>query len=217
MAEKRDYYEVLSVERSAGKVEIDRAYRKLGDQVSSRQQHGDDAVEKFKEASEAYEVLSDPEKRARYDQYGHAGVDGATHQFNDVEDIFEAFGDLFGGGMFGDLFGGRGGGGRRRRSRRGADIRCNVTLTLEEAARGVSKDISFRRRVPCYRLRRQRRRAGQQTDHLQYLWRPRPSHPVSRDSPRSNDLPDLSRRRPADQRTVSRLPRQPDCKTRKPN
>jgi molecular chaperone DnaJ len=149
MAEKRDYYEVLGVDRSAGKQEIDRAYRKLAIKFHPDSNHGDESVEKFKEASEAYEVLNDPQKRARYDQYGHAGVDGATHQFNDVEDIFEAFGDLFGGGMFGDLFGGRGGGGRRRRSRRGADIRCNVTLTLEEAARGVSKDISFRRRVPC--------------------------------------------------------------------
>jgi len=74
-------------------------------------------------------------------------VDG-VHQFNDVEDIFEAFGDLFGGGMFGDLFGSRGGG-RSRRARRGADLRCNVTLTLEEAARGVEKEISFRRRSRC--------------------------------------------------------------------
>ncbi len=149
MVQKRCYYEVLLVERTASKVEIDRAYRKLAIKYHPDSNKGEDAVEKFKEASEAYEVLSDPEKRSRYDQYGHAGVDGAVHQFNDVEDIFEAFGDLFGGGMFGDLFGGRGGRGGRRRSRRGADIRCNVTLTLEEAARGVSKDISFRRRVAC--------------------------------------------------------------------
>lgn len=148
MSEKRDYYEVLTVERSATKVEIDRAYRKLAIKYHPDANKGDDAVEKFKEATEAYEVLSDSDKRARYDQYGHAGVDGATHQFNDVEDIFEAFGDLFGGGMFGDLFG-RGGGGRRRRQRRGADVRCDVKLTLEEAARGVSKDISFRRHVKC--------------------------------------------------------------------
>ena len=147
MAEKTCYYEVLRVERNASKAEIDRAYRKLAIKYHPDSNKDDeDAIEKFKEATEAYEVLSDAEKRDRYDQYGHSGVDG-VHQFNDVEDIFEAFGDLFGGGMFGDLFGGRGGG--RRRSRRGADIRCNVTLTLEEAARGVSKDISFRRRVLC--------------------------------------------------------------------
>lgn len=149
MVEKVCYYEVLQVERTASKAEVDRAYRKLAIKFHPDSNRDDeDAVEKFKEATEAYEVLSDAEKRERYDRHGHAGVDG-VHQFNDVEDIFEAFGDLFGGGsMFGDLFGGRGGG-RRRRARRGADIRCNVTLTLEEAARGVDKDVSFRRRVRC--------------------------------------------------------------------
>jgi len=147
MAEKTCYYEVLRVERSASKAEIDRAYRKLAIKYHPDSNRDDeDAITKFKEATEAYEVLSDQEKRERYDRYGHSGVDG-VHQYNDVEDIFEAFGDLFGGGMFGDLFGSRGG--RRRRHRRGADIRCNVTLTLEEAARGVEKDISFRRRVRC--------------------------------------------------------------------
>ncbi|QDV64020.1 molecular chaperone DnaJ [Crateriforma conspicua] len=149
MAEKTCYYEVLRVERTATKQEIDRAYRKLAIKYHpDSNRDSDDAVEKFKEATEAYEVLSDADKRSRYDQYGHAGVEGAAHQFTDVEDIFEAFGDMFGGGMFGDLFGNRGRGGGRRR-RRGADIRCDVTLTLEEAARGVKKNVSFRRRVPC--------------------------------------------------------------------
>jgi len=150
MAEKTCYYEVLKVERTATKSEIDRAYRKLAIKYHPDSNRDDeDAVERFKEASEAYEILSDREKRSRYDRYGHAGVEGAGHQFHDVEDIFEAFGDMFGGGMFGDLFGGRTGGGRGRRVRRGADLRCQVTLTLEEAARGVKKDISFRRRVRC--------------------------------------------------------------------
>ena len=151
MADKRDYYEILGVERSASKPEIDRAYRKLAIKFHPDSSKEENAVEKFKECSEAYEVLSDADKRQRYDQYGHAGLDGAGQQFNDVEDIFEAFGDLFGGGggIFGDLFGGGGRGRGGRRSRRGGDIRCNVTLTLEEAARGTSKDISFRRRVPC--------------------------------------------------------------------
>lgn len=149
MAEKTCYYEVLSVERSAGKGEIDRAYRKLAIKYHpDSNRDSETATEKFKEATEAYEVLSDPEKRSRYDQHGHAGVDG-VHQFNDVEDIMDAFGDLFGGGMFGDLFGGSRGRGGGRRVRRGADIRCNVTLTLEEAARGVEKDIAFRRRSGC--------------------------------------------------------------------
>ncbi|QDT06174.1 Chaperone protein DnaJ [Rubripirellula lacrimiformis] len=150
MAEKTCYYEILRIERTAQKTDIDRAYRKLAIKYHPDQNRDDDtAVAKFKEATEAYEVLSDAEKRQRYDQHGHAGVD-SVHQYGDVEDIFDAFGDLFGGGMFGDLFGNRGGGrGGRRRVRRGADIRCNVTLTLEEAARGVRKDISFRRRVQC--------------------------------------------------------------------
>lgn len=149
MSQKRDYYEVLGVARGAKKVEIDRAYRKLAIKYHPDSSKAEDAVERFKEASEAYEVLADTDKRARYDRYGHSGVDGAGSQFNDVEDIFEAFGEMFGGGMFGDLFGNRGGGGRRRRNRRGADIRCNVSLTLDEAAKGVSKDISFRRNVLC--------------------------------------------------------------------
>ncbi|MEM6363699.1 MAG: molecular chaperone DnaJ, partial [Planctomycetota bacterium] len=134
-------------DRSATKQQIDRAYRKLAIKYHPDANKGDDAVVKFKEATEAYEVLSDQNKRARYDQYGHAGVDGATQQYGDVEDIFEAFGDLFGGG-FGDIFGGGRRGGRQR-VRRGADIRCDVALTLEEAARGCHKDISFRRRVSC--------------------------------------------------------------------
>jgi molecular chaperone DnaJ len=155
MSEKRDYYEILSVERTASKGQIDRSYRKLAIKYHPDSSKAEDAVERFKEASEAYEVLSDADKRARYDRYGHSGVNGGASQFNDVEDIFEAFGEMFGGGgggVFGDLFGGRGGGGgggRRRRARRGADIRCNVTLTLDEAAKGVCKDISFRRNVGC--------------------------------------------------------------------
>lgn len=149
MPQQRCYYEVLQVERTATRAEIDRAYRKLALRYHPDSNRGDeDTSEKFKEASEAYDVLRDPEKRARYDQYGHAGVGGAP-QFNDVEDIFEAFGDLFGGGVFGDFFGGRGGGGRSRRARRGADVRCDVTLTLEEAAAGVRREVSFRRRVSC--------------------------------------------------------------------
>ena len=146
MAEKTCYYEVLRIERSVSKIEVDRAYRKLAIKYHPDSNRDDEsATQRFKEATEAYEILSDPEKRERYDQHGHAGVHGGQ-SYNDVEDIFEAFGDLFGG----DIFGGRGRGrGGRRRARRGADIRCNVTLTLEEAARGVDKDISFRRRVGC--------------------------------------------------------------------
>lgn len=151
MAEKRCYYEILQVERTATRSEIDRAYRKLALRFHPDSNRGnEETAEKFKEASEAYDALRDAEKRARYDQYGHAGV-GAGGQFHDAEDIFEAFGDMFGGGMFGDLFGGGGGrgGSRGRRTRRGGDVRCDLTLSLEEAAAGVQREVSFRRRRPC--------------------------------------------------------------------
>jgi molecular chaperone DnaJ len=146
MAGKRDYYEVMGVKRDASTKEIAGAYRKLAMKYHPDANPGDEAAtEKFKEAAEAYEVLSDPEKRARYDQFGHQGVDGGTTHFTDVEDIFEAFGDIFSGGLFGDLFGRR----RGRRQRRGADIRVDVTLDLEEAARGVTRTVEFQRSKRC--------------------------------------------------------------------
>jgi molecular chaperone DnaJ len=148
MATKRDYYEILGVERVASSADISRAYRQLAIKYHPDSNPGDEeAVAHFKEAAEAYEVLSDPEKRARYDRYGHAGVQGpgGTAGFTDVEDIFDAFGDIFGGGVFGDFFGGR----RPRRSSRGADVKCEVTLDLEEAARGASKTVEFDRSVTC--------------------------------------------------------------------
>lgn len=148
---KRDYYEVLGVAKSASEREIASAYRKLAIKYHPDSNPGDaEAVEKFKEAAEAYEVLSDTEKRARYDQYGHAGVDaqyGGGQHFHDIEDIFEAF-----GGIFGDLFGGAGGRGQRgggRRVRQGNHVRCDVTLDLAEAAKGVTKTVEFMRRGKC--------------------------------------------------------------------
>jgi molecular chaperone DnaJ len=147
MSTKRDYYEILGVKREASDKEIASAYRKLAVKYHPDSNPGDeDATEKFKEAAEAYEVLADKEKRARYDRYGHQGVQGQTHEFQSVEDVFEIFGDLFGGGIFGDIFGGRRGG---RRARRGADIRADVTLELEEAAQGVTKTVEFSRHVQC--------------------------------------------------------------------
>lgn len=145
MASKRDYYEVLGVKRDASDREISTAYRKLAVKFHPDSNPGDaEAVEKFKEAAEAYEILSDDEKRARYDQFGHAGTDQYAHQFESAEDIFEAFGDIFS-----EMFGGgrRGGGGRR--ARRGADVRADVTLTLEEAAKGVRKNVEFSRNAAC--------------------------------------------------------------------
>lgn len=148
-ATKRDYYEVLGVDRSVTSDQLSRAYRKLAIKYHPDSNRDDeDAIAKFKEAAEAYEVLSDQEKRARYDQYGHAGVNGASGGFQEVGDIFEAFGDIFGGTIFEDFFGG-GGGRSRSRVRRGADVRCDVTLDLEEAAKGVKKQVSLTRHELC--------------------------------------------------------------------
>jgi molecular chaperone DnaJ len=144
MAIKRDYYEVLGVSRSASGDEISQVYRSLALKYHPDRNPGDEeAAGRFKEAAEAFDVLSHPEKRARYDRYGHAGVngEGGAARFHDASDIFAAFGDIFG-----DIFGERGG---RRRVRQGADIRCEATISLQEAARGVTKKIKFRRHRAC--------------------------------------------------------------------
>lgn len=150
MSTKRDFYDVLGVTKSATEAQIATAYRKLAIQYHPDSNPNDkEATELFKEASEAYEVLHDLEKRARYDQFGHAGLEGhgAGTRFTDVSEIFEAFGDIFGGGIFGDIFGAAGRGGRR--GRRGADIKCQITLDLEEAARGITKTVEFDRSHQC--------------------------------------------------------------------
>ena len=142
---KRDYYEVLGVDRSASDKRLADAYRKLAVKFHPDKNPGDEeAVVRFKEAAEAFEVLSDREKRQRYDRYGHAGVEGGGH-FTDVNDIFSAFGDIFGDSVFGDLFGGR----RGRRVNKGADVRCSITIDLLEAARGANKTIAFERHEVC--------------------------------------------------------------------
>jgi molecular chaperone DnaJ len=147
MAEKRDYYEVLGVARTAANKEIADAYRKLAIKYHPDKNPGnEEAIARFKEAAEAFEVLHDAEKRARYDRYGHAGVDGGA-QFHDINDIFSAFGDIFGGGIFGDFFSGGGRGGRR--VRKGADVGAQVTLDLLEAARGVTKTVEFEKHERC--------------------------------------------------------------------
>ena len=153
MATKRDYYEVLGVSKGASAEEIKKAYRKLAVQYHPDKNPGDkEAEEKFKEAAEAYSVLSDPEKKARYDQFGHAGVDGAGPDFSggfgDLNDILnDLFGGAFGGG-FGS-FGGSRSNQRQQRVQRGRDIRVRVKLTLEEIAKGVEKEISIEKSVPC--------------------------------------------------------------------
>jgi molecular chaperone DnaJ len=148
MVDQRDYYEVLGVDRRATGPQITDAYRKLAIRFHPDKNPGDqEAANRFKEAARAFEVLSDEGLRARYDRYGHAGVQGGgRHEFNDIADVFEAFGDLFGGGLFGDAFGGRR---RGNRPRKGRDVACQATLTLLEAARGVTKTVVFTRHETC--------------------------------------------------------------------
>ncbi|GAB1415290.1 molecular chaperone DnaJ [Paludibacter sp.] len=156
---KRDYYEVLGVEKNATADEIKKAYRKKAIEFHPDKNPGDKAAEeKFKEAAEAYEVLSDTQKRQRYDQFGHAGVNGASGGFGgggmSMEDIFSHFGDIFGGhfGGFSNFggFGGFGGSGRTgARVRKGSDLRVKVKLDLSEIATGVEKKIKVKKYVPC--------------------------------------------------------------------
>lgn len=158
---KRDYYEVLGVSKTATADEIKKAYRKKAIQYHPDKNPGDkEAEEKFKEAAEAYEVLSDEKKRAQYDQFGHAGVSGAAgggfqSGGMSMEDIFSQFGDIFGGhfGGFGGFggFSGFGGGSssRGKRVHRGNDLRVKVKLTLAEIATGVEKKIKVKKMVPC--------------------------------------------------------------------
>lgn len=151
---KRDYYEILGVAKGASEDELKKAYRKLAIQYHPDKNPGDKtAEEKFKEIAEAYSVLSDPQKRARYDQYGHAGLGGSDGGFGgggfNMEDIFSQFGDIFGDSSpFGDFFGrstGRGG----RSVRKGSDLRIKLKLNLEEIANGVEKKIKVKRYVAC--------------------------------------------------------------------
>ncbi|MDD4776745.1 MAG: molecular chaperone DnaJ [Fermentimonas sp.] len=155
MAGKRDYYEILEVSKNATAEEIKKAYRKKAIQYHPDKNPGDKASEeKFKEAAEAYEVLSDENKRARYDQFGHAGVgSAASGGFGggmSMDDIFSQFGDIFGGhfGGFGG-FGGFGSSQRGRRMNRGSDLRVKVKLTLKEILNGVEKKIKVKKYVSC--------------------------------------------------------------------
>ncbi len=152
--EKRDYYEVLGVSKSADATEIKKAYRKLALKYHPDKNPGDkEAEEKFKEAAEAYDVLSNEEKKRRYDQFGHAGVGGAGQgDFGggmSMDDIFSQFGDIFGsfGGFSG--FGGFGGGRSARRVNRGTNLRVKVKMNLQEIATGIEKKIKVKKYVAC--------------------------------------------------------------------
>ena len=152
---KRDYYEVLGVSKSADAAELKKAYRKLAVQFHPDRNPDDKTAEdKFKEAAEAYEVLSDPDKKAKYDRYGHAAVDGQggfSGGGMTMDDIFSQFGDVFGDSGFGSFFGGGGGGAAsgRQRGQKGTNLRIKVSLTLEEIAHGVHKKIKVKKEVAC--------------------------------------------------------------------
>ena len=150
---KRDYYEILGLQRDASKDEIKKAYRKMAIKFHPDKNPGDKSAEDhFKEAAEAYEVLSDENKRARYDQFGHAGMNGNSGGgFSgggmNIEDIFSQFGDIFGGHFGG--FGGFGGGRSSRHVNKGSDLRVKVKLNLQEVANGVEKKIKVNKYVTC--------------------------------------------------------------------
>ncbi|MET0242638.1 MAG: molecular chaperone DnaJ [Flavitalea sp.] len=156
MSTKRDYYEILGVTKSAAADEIKKAYRKVAMQYHPDRNPGDKAAEdKFKEAAEAYEILSDSDKRAQYDRFGHAGVSGASRGGGGgMDDIFSQFGDIFGDDIFGNFFGGGGGGrggrgGQRTRGTRGSNLRIKLKLNYEEILKGVNKQIKVKKHVGC--------------------------------------------------------------------
>ena len=157
MSTKRDYYEILGVSKNAATDEIKKAYRKVAMQFHPDRNPGDkEAEEKFKEAAEAYEVLSDTDKKAKYDRYGHAAFGPGTGGFSggsNMEDIFSQFGDIFGEDIFGSFFNGGGGrgraGGRRATGQRGSNLRIKLKLNYEEIAKGVSKNIKVKKYIVC--------------------------------------------------------------------
>jgi len=154
---KRDYYEILGVQKNASADEIKKSYRKVAMQYHPDRNPGDKAAEeKFKEAAEAYEILSDADKKAQYDRYGHAGVSsngrgGFGGGGMNMEDIFNQFGDIFGDDLFGNFFGGgqRGRSGQRSRGIRGSNLRIKLRLTYEEIAKGVTKNIKVKKHIGC--------------------------------------------------------------------
>ena len=161
---KRDYYEVLGVDRDADASAVKKAYRKQALRWHPDKNPGDaEAERRFKEAAEAYDVLRDDQKRAAYDQFGHAGLSGAGAEprgFTNVEDIFSVFGDIFGGGgsIFEDLFGGGRGGASH--PQQGENLRAEVPIAFEEAAKGTHRDLAVTRRVGCETCRGSGARPG---------------------------------------------------------
>ncbi|MCD6055924.1 MAG: dnaJ 1 [Gammaproteobacteria bacterium] len=166
----RDYYEILGVNRNASEQDLKSAYRRLAMKYHpDRNPNNKESEEKFKEAKEAYEILSDQKKRAAYDQFGHAGVQGsagagAAGGFHGAN-FGDIFGDIFGGGdIFGDIFGAKRGGRQQSRQSRGADLGYELTLTLEEAVFGVTKQLDIPTLVPCEECKGSGARAGSKAE-----------------------------------------------------
>ncbi len=206
MAEKRDYYEVLGVDKNASEDEIKKAYRKIAIKYHPDRNPGDkDAENKFKEAAEAYDVLHDPQKRQQYDQFGFSGPGGAggfggfsgAGGFS-MDDIFSMFGDVFGGR---GGFGGFGGGCQHRPTQhRGSDLRLKVRLSLHEISTGVTKKFKVKKDIQCSR-------GGQRNGDMSYMsWQrsrdPHHAEPVRNDAD-TERLPYLRRRRKGHKEQVS--------------
>ena len=215
---KEDYYELLGVGRDASPEEIKKAYRKKAVQYHPDKHKGDKAMEdKFKQVSEAYEVLKDPEKKAAYDRYGHAAFEsggmasggggfrgGGGGGFHDPFDIFR---EVFGGSAFDDFFGGGGGGSRGGAAggaQAGADLRYDLEISLIEAFRGVEKEISYRTAV-LRTLRWHRSRTGFPFNYLPHLWRGRTGGQFPRIFSGATGLPHLWRGRSSARKSLYRL------------
>ena len=201
---KRDYYEILEVERTAGTEEIKKSYRKLALKYHPDRNPGDKAAEdKFKEAAEAYEVLNDAEKRQLYDRFGHAGLQQSGYTgFRDFDDIFSSFGDIF-EEFFG--FGGRRGGGRHR-PRRGADLRYDVTIGFMDAVFGKEIEIEIPR-TSCAKIATDRNQGRRTACRMQHLRGPGAGYPIPGLFLHQHHMPHVSGKRERNHRSVQDLPR----------
>ncbi len=162
----RDYYEILGVAKTAPEDEIKKAYRKLAMQYHPDRNPGDAAAEaNFKEAAEAYDILRDPDKRARYDRFGHAGVGNGQGGFSSTEDIFSHFGDVF-GDLFGFSMGGRGR--NPNRPQQGSDLRYNLNISFRQAAKGANIDIKIPRMAVCKECKGSRAAPGAKTEQCRH-------------------------------------------------
>ncbi len=202
-ATKRDFYEVLGISREASTDDIKKAYRQMALKYHPDRNPGDEeAPKRFKEAAEAYEVLSDPDKRQRYDRYGHAGLNGAAfHDFRSTDDIMSAFSDIFGGGLFGDLFGNR-----RRGPRPGPDLLLKLEIDLIEAARGTTRTIDVNRQDFCGECNGSGARKGTVATTCNYCGGRGQIVQTRGILPGRDHVPGLRRRRRPDHRPLPRLP-----------